>query len=711
MLHVLLLLVSLARAQGLVDAGEITVATASVEALDEAREALAKRDFERAATLWGAIADAGGGARARAAQAVALYEAGELGRARAAAEQAIALDPGDLVAGNVLGLALVDGGRVAEGLTRLDTTRARAEKAGQAALAAQVQVNRGLALLDQGDAAGAKAAFTDGLARAQAAGDGPTAGAAQAGLVAVAGLGGTDTGVGAMLGKGQVAAARAEAERRAGAAVTRREKVNAALDLAAVARAEGRLDAAAGKLDEALRDARASGMRREVAMALGQLGLVHSLAGRYPLAADALRQGAEEAQAGGYRVIEVDLRCELGMTLVHLDRLGEAEEQQRAAGALLARMGYAQGVARQAELGGAIAAARGDTATASAALSEAVAHHERLGRSLDAARVATQLAAAWQARDPATAEKWATRAKALFAAAGDPLGPAHLSLARALADAKAKRLPQAMTGFAEAAKLAEAVGSNRGKALAVVARENAAQTLVMLGSGPEVARMAAEAGIEALVARQAQLDAAFGAYEAGLAAYGAGNYADARQAFTRARQAFEGLGEGAYAARSRRAAAWAQYNAAVSLPTAQSYPVWAQLVEETTHIDDPELYVRVYGASALAAHTLGQGDPGARLVECARMAERQGLRDIAARCHGAIAERPGDLATRAKAARTAHGFAPGDPAAVYALYVVAVDAFNEGDEKLARELATLARPAAGALGRQLDEILAATGGD
>lgn len=695
-------------AQGLVEVGELELGSAPAEAVQEAQQALVRRDFERAAALWGALADAGGGEPARAAQAVAWYEAGELGRARAAAEQVLVKDPEHLMAGNVLGLALVDGGRVAEGLQRLDATRDRAEKAGAAGLVAMLQVNRGLALLDQGDAPAARASFQDGLARAEATADPVTAAAARQGLTAVAGLSGADQGVGTLLGKGSVSQARAEAERRAGVAVTRRDRIAAGLDLAAVLRAEGRLDTAAGKLEEVLRESRGSGMRRETAIALGQLGLVHSLAGRFPLAADALRQGAEEARGGGYRVVEVDVRCELGMVLVHLGRLEEADQEQRAAGLLLAGMSYPQGVARQAELGGAVAAARGDLKTADAALSQAVAFHEKLGRNLDAARVATQLAAAWRPADAATSQRWVDRASRLFAAAGDPLGPAHVALACALSDARAKRLPEALRGFADAAELAEKVGSNRGKTLAAISRENAAQTLVMLGAGEEVARIASEQGIEALVQRQAQLKAAFDQYDRGLAAYSERRYADARQAFVEARNGFEGLGETAYSARSRRAAAWSQYNAAVAMPTAQALPVWSQLVEETTQIDDPELYVRVYGAAALAAHTLGQGDPLARLQECARMAERQGLRDVAARCHGAVAERPGDLPARARAARTSHAFAPGDAASVYALYVVAVDAFNEGELPLARELATLARPAAGPLAPELDSILAAT---
>jgi hypothetical protein len=85
-----------------------------------------------------------------------------------------------------------------------------------------------------------------------------------------------------------------------------------------------------------------------------------------------------------------------------------------------------------------------------------------------------------------------------------------------------------------------------------------------------------------------------------------------------------------------------------------------------------------------------------------------GLEDVEARCHGALAERAGDLDARAKEARAAHKLVPGEVETVYALYSVAIDAYNADRVDLARELATLARPNAGALAGQLDIILKGT---
>jgi len=697
-------LLASALAAGLVDVGEVELAPDAAGAVVDAREALGRGDFDRAATLYAALAEAGGGVPARLSEAVARYEGGDLRGAERAARAALAAEPGNLPAANLLGLVLVDGGKLDAGLAQLREARARAERAGDSVTVGLAWVNEGLALLDRGDARAAAAAFT---AATQASSRADVGAAAAQGLAAVKGLDGTDTGVGPLLARGKLGEARKAATAGLQTATVPRQKVNASLDLAAVERAEGNLDGAAGRLGAAVRDARAAGMMREVALGLGNLGLVYSLGGRLPLAVDALRAGATEARDGGYRVIEADLRVELGLVLVNLGRLDEAEAEQKAAGALLAAMEYPQGVARQAELGGVLAGARGDAATARVALGKAVDWHVGRGRVLDAARVATQLAAALQASDPAGAQSWGAKAEGYFSQAGDPLGAAHVALARALADARASRLEPALAGFAAAAQAADRVGGNRAAAVARVARENASETLVRLGADADVARLAAERGIGELVARQKELKLGFDAYDRGRTAFDGGDYESAKSAFLAARQTFDRLQEVDYAQRARRAAAWAGYNALVALPVAKAYPQWQALVDESAKVDDPELYARAYGAAVLAGHTLGMKDMDGRLAECGRLAERAGLSDVAARCHGALAERDGDLVDRARHARTAEAFAPGSAAAVYALYAVAVDAYNAGDSALALALAKEARPRAGALTGALDELITA----
>jgi tetratricopeptide (TPR) repeat protein len=283
-------------------------------------------------------------------------------------------------------------------------------------------------------------------------------------------------------------------------------------------------------------------------------------------------------------------------------------------------------------------------------------------------------------------------------------------MARGLADARAKKLDAALAGFAKAADAATKVGGARGEGVARIARENAAQTLVMLGEDEQIARVAAQQGLTDLVTREKSLRVAFGAYDAGLAAYEAQRWDEARARFQEARQGFDQLGEAGYAARARKAAAWSVYNQLASLPTQQAYPQWQQLVEETTKVDDGELYTRTYAAAALAAQEVGKGDPSARLVECAHLAEVNKLPEIGARCHGALAEREGDLEARADHARKAYALAPTEKASVYALYVVAVDAYNAGRADLALELAQMAKPNAGTLAGAVDEVIRAAGG-
>jgi hypothetical protein len=243
--------------------------------------------------------------------------------------------------------------------------------------------------------------------------------------------------------------------------------------------------------------------------------------------------------------------------------------------------------------------------------------------------------------------------------------------------------------------------------VARVAKENAARVLVHMGDGPDAAKRAAEGGLTEVVTRERALRDGFGAYDEGLAAYRAQDWTRAQARFATARSAFERLGEAGYVLRTRRAAGWAAYNALVATPAAEAAPKWSKLVEETAQLEEPELFLRAYAASALADHQVQRSDPGARLAECTRRAEALAFREIAARCHGALAERPGDLAGRARHARTAFGLAPEEAGAVYALYAVAVDAVNEDQPALAVELATLARPRAGQLQNALDEVLRA----
>lgn len=143
----------------------------------------------------------------------------------------------------------------------------------------------------------------------------------------------------------------------------------------------------------------------------------------------------------------------------------------------------------------------------------------------------------------------------------------------------------------------------------------------------------------------------------------------------------------------------------LALPPKEAVARWSALVQEVVELDDRELYVRSYGASVMAASKAGQTGLETRLSECVRLAEDIGLPDVSARCHAALAEAGGDLAARAQHARAAFAQNPAEAVGVYALYVVAVDAYNAGDMKLTLELARLARPKASELSAELDELI------
>lgn len=697
-------------ADATVEVGDIVVAESANETVAQAQAALAAGRFVEAAGLFGALADAGGGAPARIAEAVSWYEVGDVNGARRAADEAVRLAPKEPAALNIQGLLQVDGGNVAKGIETLKASKAAARAAGRKASEARAGVNLSLAYLDQGDAASAATEAAAAITLAEGAGELELAAAARAASAAVAALSGTDSNVGALLGKGQAKAARTAAESRLVAAKTPRQELLAGLDVAAVERAEGDLDGAMSRLATVVTKARERGLVREHAIALVDLGLVQSLGGRPGVAADTLRAAAKVAEAGGYRVVEVDARCELGLVLAHEGDLAGAEAEQRAAGALLVVMQYSQGAARQAELGGVLAAQRGDLATAKSALGKAAGYYAGKGRNLDAARAQTALVGAWEQVEPASVGSAVKQAESYFAAASDPLGPAHVQLARALGNARAKRLPEALTGFAKAAEMAEKIGGGRATALARVAREDAAATLVMLGHDADMARLASEAGLGELVKRQTELQGASDSYDLGLAAYTATRFDDAAARFAEARGTFERLGEKEYAMRARRSAAWAAYNGLVMLPAATALPQWQALVEETGRVEDAELYARAYGAAVMTAVAQKVPSLDARLKECTNVAEKAGLGDVGARCHGAIAEGAAELKDRARHAKDAFRLDPEGIAGVYALYAVAVDAYNAGELALAVELATLARPRAGKLAASLDEVIAAAKG-
>ena len=184
------------------------MADSAAETVTEAQAALAAGRFGDAAGLYRALAEGGGGASARVAEAIAYYEVGDLNSARYAVDLALDVAPKDTAAQNVKGLLLVDGGDVQKGIEMLKAAKASAHAAGRKASEARAGVNLARAWLDTGDT---KAALTEADTATKLAGEaGESAVVAAAGEVraAVALLEGTDSEVGALLGKGQTGSAR-----------------------------------------------------------------------------------------------------------------------------------------------------------------------------------------------------------------------------------------------------------------------------------------------------------------------------------------------------------------------------------------------------------------------------------------------------------------------------------------------------------------------
>lgn len=684
---------------------EITFATDADQAVTDALAALRRREFRSAGQQLRALAEAGDSARIRYLEAMAWYEAGEVSLASEAVALAARGYPDDPNLLSLRGLVLADQGRGTDALALLDRARAAAK---DPHLLARIGLNRALVHLDRGELDAADADLAG--ARAQAAGDAELVARVDASAAHLASLRGKGAPpdplaqVGERLSRGDIVGAKAALA----ASTEPRQAIQAAIASGSIARAEGRFSDAAAILGDAASDAQAHGLVRERAAALAQLGVVHGANNRWDVARAVLDQAVSAVQGTSFRVLERACRIEAARAAVQAGALDAASRSLQAASAL--RAADAASDASAAEVEGLLAAKRGDRAAAGAGYDRAIAAHEGRRAWADAARVGTaavQLAAAGD--DRAAVERIRARTLAAFASAGDPLGPAHVGVAQGLGESERKDLPAAMKTFATAAKAAEAVGSERGKAVARIARENAAKTLAELTDDQAMIDQAKTWGLTDLVARYESYEKARKAYDAALVAYDAGRYDEAALGFDVSVRALESLGEHAYGTIARRGRAWAQFNAATAMTAVDGFPVWQNLVEEGAMLGDGELRVRAMGAAALAAQELGRPEAVVSLRAAGAEAEAMGLRSVAGGCRAAQVEVEPLLADKAAAARRAFALLDGGPDGVYALYSAAVAAYEGESYALAAELAQEALPRADAkLAAAIREVLAAS---
>lgn len=667
---------------------------------DEAWNAYTTGDFIEAAGLFAALAEGGAGDVARYYQGLCLYEAGDLRGAEAALTGVDAPD-----AWNLLGLVLVERGEPARGLPLLR----QALDEGPPQVAGRASINLGYVELSRGHLGRAEALMREGLASGLEHKDSGLVEAANRGLQDVGAARGEGGGaglnrVGDALRRGDLATANVALESLRASADTPRRRVEHGLASASVMRASGDPDSASLVLMDTLALARESGLAWHTAQALFKLGIAHSSAGRHDLALTFLVEAEATARDAGFLADAVEFSVEIGLLALRVDRVELAEERLAQADSELADMDHPAGVARAAELRGGVRARQGRLEESLVAYEQALTWHESRGHYSDAARVAVGLVRATAGVDPAAGEKWAERARVLFAQYGDPAGPAHVELARGNALVEVGELEKALEAYALAEELAG------GGWVAEAARRNAGRALIALGASPDGAEVAVGEGAREAITHHAALTVALEDYERGIAHFNAADYAEAHRLFKAAEEAFSDLGEGAYGRQAGISRTWAAFNLTVSLAAEEAYPYWADIQGDAVRLDDIELAARAGAAAALDAQELGHDDTTALLHKAATNAEAAGLPELAATCWAALSAEPRDLVQREQDVRRAFALAPSQQDVLVAMYELAVDAYNAEEHLTARGLAQSALPHASTLAEAFEEVLAATEG-
>jgi len=699
-----------ARAQTVLPGSSLEVTfdgDASTE-VDGAMTQLRAGEFEDAARRLQALVDAGGGAELWWLLGLARYEAGQLALADDAVRGGLKLAPdapGLLV---LQGLIQADQGRGDLALASL--ARAEAGAKGDIDLTARLEIDRALVHLDRGEPDLADAALTraDALV-ANGADPALTAVIAldRAQVAALRGRGATDAlgKVGEALSRGDLATATAAIPAATG---DRRSRIRRLLAEGAVARASGRLEQARTTLEAAATQATEAGLVRERAAALAALGVVYTASNRPETARQKLEEALELVSGTSLRVLELSYRVEAGRAALRAGDAAGAAGHLAKAKALLASTVDSSADAKVAELAGLVAAKKGDEAAATAAYERAMTTYEARGAHADTARVGCAWIELVAGRDDTETRRLVDRTVAAFQAAGDPLGPAHVGNAEGQGRAARHDLEGAMTAFVGAAAAAEAAGSERGRQIAAIARENAARTVAEEVGSEAVLQEASRWGLEELVQRRTRYLEASAAYDEAVKAYDAKQWKEARAGFDAATKELEALGETGRASVARRGRAWSEYNATIGATPAVGFPVWQRLVEEATLLGDAELRARVRGAGALAAADLGRPEAVKSLEAAAAEAEQQGMRALAGQCHAALVKLAPTVDAKVVSARRAFALRGGDAEGQHAVYLAAYAAYQADDYDRAIALCEEVAPAAtGKVAAAVNELLAA----
>ncbi|MFK7930239.1 MAG: hypothetical protein AB8H79_18775, partial [Myxococcota bacterium] len=636
---------------------EVELDDSAGAAVEQGMQALSAGRFDDAGRAFRALSEAGAGPVAHYLEALAWYEGGRLRGAQTAIDALLAKSPEHGPGLALLGLIQADGGRGDEAMSSLE--RAARVAGDDRRLKAQITLNRGLILMDQGSLGQAQKSFETSASVATEVGDEATLRVARenlATLAALTGAGGQGgdaiSTVVARLRTGDVAGARKSVPKPSKS--DRRGAVRALLADALVDRAEGAFDAANVKVRTALGLAREGGLVRETAACLAELGTLYSLSGRFDTSLQ-LHQEAVGLVAGtSFRLREVGYRVEAGRVAVRLGDLRQARNQLDAAEAVAARTEDPVGQARIHELRGQIFAREDKVPEAAAKLESALSTYQKRGHRADEARVATDLVSLWAGKDEGRTKTWSQRATKAFQAIGNTAGPAHVQVAAGLGYARRLDLDSALAAFLEAAELAEALETDRGRQIATHARENAAQALKALGHPDALAdEMATATDLQGVMAQQAAFAIAERSYQKGLEGYNRGEYAAAYEDFDSAVKAFVKIGETGHANTSRKGRGWASRGLALRAEPSAALPRFESALRDATAAGDGELRAKAQVGAALSAADLERKDAAKRLTAAADVAERGGYKDEAGLCLARLAQVAESFGTRAAAARRA----------------------------------------------------------
>jgi tetratricopeptide (TPR) repeat protein len=653
---------------------EVEVEDSADVAIAAVFEAFADGEYNHAARLAEVLISAGGGDELKLVAVQARVALGEVRHAHTLIKEWGMDQSEDPRVLSVYGLVLVERGLGGLAEPILRNCIATADAQGEKNIVAHATLNLGLLSLDRAEASSARTHFERALSLARELGAVELQARAVQNIAAVDGLIGLGQGAGLLgevsshLSSGDIPAVRKAISQRSSDG--RRDEIVSLFATGVLHRSQGSLDSALFSLNRALMLAREGGLVRDTAMTLLEIGSVYLQAGRFAMADMVLEEASGALEGSSFVVMKTAAHLALGRSAVRLGHLSDAQRHLEAASV---SSDDVFGGIRYRELQASLWAANGERGKALVSLEATESTYVARHSYADAARVAcdrVRLVAA-QNMDLTLVR---AQAQERFSAISDPRGPIHIAIAMGLGYADTQQFEQAVRAFSDAAKVGRRLGTTAAMQLVAVAEENLALSLRALGH-----TAAGTGGFKALLERHEQFEEARKAYSDGLTEYERSAFHAAMLAFHQALVMFEKLDEAAFAAQARKSRAWASLRVAAMLAPKEAFAELSALVEEVAGVDDSELLARVQGAQALSAARIPRKNAVTLLKAASRPLREQGVDDVAGLVFMELSLLEEDWDKRVKAADTALALLESGESAAYAMYSLAVDAFNEGD--------------------------------